>query len=231
MDLFKGRIAVFCIASALFAETTHAAPALVDPVIFDRVLSSKSPTPWKGVTKKTEQKTNYVLPTGFVVPARLTHKIVSFNVDSPCIAIVERDVVYLDSTVIPSGTQFIGTAAVEKSHDRILVSFNDIVLPTGDEVHFSGMALSLDGSVGITGEVHTYKDASVANTVLRSIVTGTQNALSLTPGISPIANGATSGLASEVTNTLDTQRQQVTVSITVPEDVGIRVYFNQRLEY
>jgi type IV secretory pathway VirB10-like protein len=228
MDLFKA-LAVSFVAASL-AAPAQAAPGLADPAMFDRFLATKSPTPWKGVTKMSERKTNYFLPTGFVVPARLSHKVVSYNVDSPCIAVVDRDIVYLDSVVIPSGTQFIGTAAVEKSHDRILVSFNDIVFPTGDEVHFSGMALSLDGSVGIVGEVQTFKDASVANTVLRSVVAGTQNALMLS-GASPMAAGMTQGLAGEATHELDTQRQQVTVSITVPEDTGIRIYFNQRLEY
>lgn len=229
MDLFKSFLNVLCAASFL-ATTAHAAPSLIDPVYFDRALTTKAPHPWKGVTKKAEQKANYFLPTAFTVGARLTTKAVSYNVASPCIAVVDRDIVYLGSVVIPSGTQFIGTVAVEKSHDRILIDFHDIVFPTGDEVHFLGMALSLDGSAGIKGEVQTFKDAAVANTVLRSVVTGTSNALMLS-GVSPIAAGMTQGLSNEATRDLDTQRQQVTVSITVPEDTGIRVYVNQRLEY
>jgi hypothetical protein len=92
------------------------------------------------------------------------------------------------------------------------------------------MALSLDGSAGIAGEVSTFKDASVANTVLKSIITGTQGALTYS-GVSPIAAGMSQGLSSEATHELDNQRQQVTVSIAVPEDTGIRIYVNQRLEY
>jgi type IV secretory pathway VirB10-like protein len=230
MDLFKGRLVVFFFASAFTAVAHAAQPFRIDPALFDHGLIEKPPARWIGVTKKVEQKTNYFLPTGFVVPARLTHRVVSYNVESPCIAVVERDIVYLSSVVIPAGTQFIGAAAVEKSHDRILVSFNDIVFPTGDEVHFAGMALSLDGSAGIAGEVRTFKDASVANTVLRALITGTQGAL-VASGVSPIATGATQGLSGEATATLDTQRQQVTVSITVPEETGIRIYINQRLEY
>lgn len=229
MDLFKCRLVVCCIAVSM-VMMAQAAPALADPMFFGRALTTKSPAPWRGVTKKAEQKTNYFLPSGFVVAARLSHRIVSYNIESPCIAVVERDIVYLSSVVIPAGTQFIGAASVEKSHDRILVSFNDIVFPTGDEVHFSGIALSLDGSAGIAGEVRTFKDASVANTVLKSVVTGTQSAL-VYSGVSPIAAGMTQGLGSEATRELDNQRQQVTVSITVPEETGIRIYVNQRLEY
>ena len=229
MNLFKGRVVVFFFASVCTAAA-HAAPYSINPAIFDRRVAERPPTTWRGVTKKVEQKTNYFLPTGFVVAARLTHRIVSYNLESPCIAVVERDIVYLSSVVIPAGTQFIGTAAVEKSHDRIVVLFNNIVFPTGDEVHFAGMALSLDGSAGIAGEVSTFKDASVANTVLKSIITGTQGALTYS-GVSPIAAGMSQGLSSEATHELDNQRQQVTVSIAVPEDTGIRIYVNQRLEY
>ena len=228
MDLFRASVAIaFLVAPASAAQ---AARPLLDPVLFDGIPATKPPVPWKGVTKKAEQKTNYFLPTGFTLHARLETKAVSYNVASPCIAVVERDIAYLGNVVIPMGTRFIGTVAVEKSHDRILVNFHDIVFPTGDEVHFAGMALSLDGSAGIKGEVQTFKDAAVANTVLRSVVTGAQNALTLS-GVSPITAGMTQGLANEATQELDTQRQQVTVSITVPEDTGIRVYINQRLEF
>jgi len=214
----------------LIAAAAAAQGPAADYLLRDKGGKTDAPAEWAGVTQKTPSKTRYFLPTGFIVPARLTHRVVSYNVESPCIAVVERDIVYLSSVVIPAGTQFIGAAAVEKSHDRILISFNDIVFPTGDEVHFAGMALSLDGSAGIAGEVRTFKDASVASTVLKSLITGTQSAL-MYSGVSPIAAGMSQGLSGEATRELDNQRQQVTVSISVPEDTGIRIYVNQRLEY
>jgi type IV secretory pathway VirB10-like protein len=230
MDLFKNSLIVFCVATTFAANARAAQSYPRDPVFFDRSFVKEAPAPWQGVTKKAERKTSYFLPTGFVIPAHLENQIVSYNVASPCIATVERDVVYLSSVVIPTGTRLIGTVSVEQSHDRILVNFNDIVFPTGDEVRFSGMALSLDGSSGIEGKVQTYKDSAVANTVLRSFITGTQSAL-MYSGISPIATGATQGLTGEATKELDTQRQQVTTSITVEAQTGLQVYLNQRLEF
>jgi len=222
MDLFKNSLIVFCVATTFAANARAAQSYPRDPVFFDRSFVKEAPAPWQGVTKKAERKTSYFLPTGFVIPAHLENQIVSYN--------VERDVVYLSSVVIPTGTRLIGTVSVEQSHDRILVNFNDIVFPTGDEVRFSGMALSLDGSSGIEGKVQTYKDSAVANTVLRSFITGTQSAL-MYSGISPIATGATQGLTGEATKELDTQRQQVTTSITVEAQTGLQVYLNQRLEF
>lgn len=230
MNLFRGGLIFFCIASAIATTAKAAPPYSLDTARFGRSPAKGPPTEWKGVTKKAEQKTRYFLPTGFIMPVRLENQIVSYNVASPCIAVVERDVVYLSSVVIPAGTRLIGAVSVEQSHDRILATFNVIVFPTGDEVRFSGMALSLDGSAGIKGKVETHKDSAVANTVLRSVITGTQSALMLS-GVNPIAAGATEGLSSEATKELDTQKQQVTTSITVEAETGLRVYLNQRLEF
>ncbi|MFA4987938.1 MAG: TrbI/VirB10 family protein [Candidatus Brocadiia bacterium] len=202
-----------------------------DPIRFDPSLAKGGAAEqWHGVTKKVPLTANYFLPTGFMFPARLANAVYSYNVQSPAIAVVERNVEYLKKVVIPAGAQVIGTVAVQQDHDRILVYFHTIVFPEGDEVKFGGMALSLDGSAGIKGKVETHKDSAVANTVLRSVIGGTQQALAIS-GVSPIATQAAQGLANEATNTLDTQRQQVTTSISVEADTGLRIYVPQRLEY
>ncbi|MDO8756868.1 MAG: TrbI/VirB10 family protein, partial [Elusimicrobiota bacterium] len=124
----------------------------------------------------------------------------------------------------------IGAVAVLKSHDRVLINFHTLVFETGDEVKLTGMALALDGSAGLKGKVETHKDAAVANTVLRSFVNGTQAALDIS-GVSPIASSATQGIAQEAVKELDTQSQEVTQSITIEAETGLRVYIPQRLEF
>ena len=214
---------VLCAASASGQE---AAPALGL-----RARSKEAPAEWKGITNRTPAKTNYFLPTGFTFPARLENAVYSYNVETPAIALVEKDVVYLNRVVIPANTRVIGAVAVLKSHDRILVNFHTLVFDkTGDEVKFAGLALSLDGSAGLKGKVETHKDAAVANTVLRSLVSGTQAALEVS-GVSPVASQATQGLSQEAIKELDLERQQVTTSITVDAETGLRVYIPQRLEY
>ena len=194
------------------------------------LMGREAPKPWKGVAQKAPLKANYFLPTGFSFPARLENAVYSYNVETPAIAVVERDIGYLKRVVIPAETRVIGTVTVQKSHDRVLINFHTLVFPEGDEVRVSGLALSLDGSAGLKGKVETHKDSAVANTVLRSFISGTQTALDLT-GISPIASQAAQGISQEALRELDFEKQQVTTSISIAADTGLRVYVKQRLEY
>jgi type IV secretory pathway VirB10-like protein len=219
--------------AATLMLTTSAAMAqggAPDYLLRQRGGKSDAPAVWLGVTQKTPVKTNYFLPTGFTFPVRLENAVYSYNTETPAIAVVEKDVVYRQQVVIPADTRVIGTVGVVKSHDRVLINFHTLVFTTGDEVKFAGMGLSLDGSAGIKGKVETHKDSSVANTVLRSLVSGTQTALTVS-GISPIASGATVGLSQEATKELDTQREAVTESISIDAETGLRVYVPQRIEY
>jgi type IV secretory pathway VirB10-like protein len=217
-------------AFLLTAVSVSAQETVVSRAFREKKEVAGTPVKFQGVTKKTASKTNYFLPTGFTFPVRLENAIFSFNVETPAIAVVERDVVYLKQVAIPAGTRAIGTVAVIKSHDRVLINFHTLVFETGDEVKFTGIALSLDGSAGLKGKVETHKDSAVANTVLRSLVSGTQAALDVS-GVSPVASQATGGLAQEAVKELDTQRQEVTESITIEAETGLRIYIPQRLEY
>ncbi|UPT75002.1 MAG: TrbI/VirB10 family protein [Elusimicrobiota bacterium] len=219
------------LAAALFA----AAPVSAQETVVSRAFRDKKenagpPAKFMGVTQKTPTKTNYFLPTGFTFPVRLENAVYSYNAETPAIGIVERDVVYLRRVTISAGTRVIGTVAVIKSHDRVLVNFHTLVFETGDEVKFTGMALSLDGAAGLKGKVETHKDAAVANTVLRSFVNGTQAALDMS-GVSPVASSATQGITQEAVKELDVQRQEVTQSITIEAETGLRVYIPQRFEF
>ena len=226
-----------CSLRLLAAVLLAAAPVSAQETVVSKAFREKKdeagpPEKFRGVTQKTPSKTNYSLPTGFTFPARLENAVYSYNVETPAIAVVERNVEYLKKVVIPAGTRVIGTVAVLQSHDRIWIGFHTLVLPEGDELKFGGMALSLDGSAGVKGKVETHKDSAVANTVLRSLVTGTQSVLGMAPGVSPIAAGAAAGLSSEATRELDTARQQqVTTSISVDAETGLRIYLPQRLEF
>jgi len=198
-------------------------------------LAAESAACKRGLHKPVEgqakpQKPDCMVPTGFSFPARLDNAVWSYNTETPAVAVVERPISFLNRVVIPAGTRVIGTVAIQKSHDRVLVGFHTVVFPEGDEVKLSAMALSLDGSAGLRGKATTHKDSAVANTVLRSVVSGTQAALDIT-GVSPIASQATQGVSQEALRELDMEKQQVTTSISVDADTGLRVYVNQRLEY
>ncbi len=218
------------VALVLLSAPVSAQETVVSPDFIVKKDDPGPPARFEGVTKKTPVKTRYFLPTGFAFPARLENAVYSYNVVSPAIAVVDRDVVFLGRVVVPAGTRVIGTVEVLKSHDRILIDFHTLVFASGDEVSFAGMALSLDGSAGLKGKVETHKDAAVANTVLRSLVSGTQAALDAS-GVNPMATQATQGIAQEAVQALDSQRQSVTESISVDADSGLRVYIPRRLEF
>ncbi|MDO8757298.1 MAG: TrbI/VirB10 family protein [Elusimicrobiota bacterium] len=224
-----------CFPKLLATVLLAAAPVSAQETVVSRAFREKKgesgpPAKFTSVTQKTTTKANYFLPTGFTFPVRLENAVYSYNVETPAIATVERDVVYLRRVVIPAGTRAIGTVAVLKSNDRVLINFHTLVFETGDEVKLSGMALALDGSAGLKGKVETHKDAAVANTVLRSFVNGTQSALEMS-GVSPVASSATQGITQEAVKELDVQRQEVTQSITIEAETGLRIYIPQRLEF
>lgn len=219
------------LAALLMAAAPVSAQETVVAIAFrEKKEDAGPPEKFHRVVQKAPSKFTYFLPTGFTFPVRLENAVYSYNVETPAIAVVERDVTYLKRVVIPANTRVIGTVAVLKSHDRVLVNFHTLVFETGEEVTFAGLALSLDGSAGLKGKVETHKDAAVANTVLRSLVSGTQAALDMS-GVSPVASQATKGLTQEAVKELDTQRQEATESVTVDAETGLRVYIPQRFEF
>jgi len=91
------------------------------------------------------------LPAGTEIVAHTTNAI-SSGLESPVIAVVDRNVESNDSIVIPQGARVIGytAGAVE---DRINVRFTSVLLPNNRELAISGLALMKDGSAGLVGKV------------------------------------------------------------------------------
>src|SRR5579884_1647701 len=84
------------------------------------------------------------LPSGTEIIAHTTNAI-SSSLESPVIAVVDRNVQIGTSIVVPQGARVIGyTAGAVK--DRINVRFTSLVLPSSREVAISGLALMKDGS-------------------------------------------------------------------------------------
>lgn len=92
------------------------------------------------------------LPSGTEIIAHTTNAI-SSGLESPVIAVVERNVQLGDQVIIPQGSRVIGyTAGAVK--DRINVRFTSLILPNSRrEVAISGLALMRDGSAGLVGKV------------------------------------------------------------------------------
>ncbi|HWR14756.1 MAG TPA: TrbI/VirB10 family protein [Terriglobales bacterium] len=90
------------------------------------------------------------LPAGTEIVAHTTNAI-SSGLESPVIAVVDRNVELNDSVVIPQGARVVGyTSGAVK--DRINVRFTSILLPNNREMTISGLALMKDGSAGLVGK-------------------------------------------------------------------------------
>ena len=122
--------------------------------------------PWPGVTNPQKTNMNTFMHTGFTFPAVLQTGIFSYNIETPVIACAEYDITFLDKTVIPKGTKFIGTTSIVKTIDRVNVTFQTAVFPDGTEIRFFGFALNKDGSAGIPGKVSKQKAAFIPARVM-----------------------------------------------------------------
>ncbi len=91
------------------------------------------------------------LPAGTEIVAHTTNAI-SSGLESPVVAVVDRNVEVNDSVLIPQGARVVGyTAGAVK--DRINVRFTSVLLPNNREITISGLALMKDGSAGLVGKV------------------------------------------------------------------------------
>jgi len=91
------------------------------------------------------------LPAGTEIVAHTTNAI-SSGLESPVVAVVDRNVELNDSVLIPQGARLVGyTGGAVK--DRINIRFTSVLLPNNREIAISGLALMKDGSAGLVGKV------------------------------------------------------------------------------
>jgi type IV secretory pathway VirB10-like protein len=112
------------------------------------------------------------LPSGTKIPAFVSNRVFSFNIEAPVTAVVAKDVTVKDQVVIPKNAQFLGQADVIKSVDRINVRFDLLVLPDGRELKLRALALSEDGSAGIKGRVDKHTDRKVLKAIGETLLAG-----------------------------------------------------------
>lgn len=103
------------------------------------------------VSNFESRQSDVQVPSGTEITAHTTNAI-SSGLESPVIAIVDRNLQFGDKVVIPQGARVIGyTAGAVK--DRINVRFTSLILPNNREVTISALALMKDGSAGLAGKV------------------------------------------------------------------------------
>jgi|GEM_PF-878648 len=110
------------------------------------------------------------LPSGTKIPALLSNRIFSFNVEAPVLATLSKDFLWQDRTLIPKGSRFLGKAATLKSLDRINVHFDLLIFPDGREMRIRALALSEDGSAGVKGKVEKHRDVKTLKALAESVI-------------------------------------------------------------
>ena len=119
--------------------------------VFTAGIPAVPPTTALNIPAQPGRQSQLQLPTGTEIVAHTTNAI-SSGLESPVVAVVDRNVELNDSALIPQGARVIGyTAGAVK--DRINVRFTSVLLPSNREITISGLALMKDGSAGLVGKV------------------------------------------------------------------------------
>jgi hypothetical protein len=111
---------------------------------------SVAATTMPNTTEQLGRQLPLQLPAGTEIVAH-TANAISSGLESPVVAVVDRNVEMNDSVVIPQGARVIGyTAGTVK--DRINIRFTSVLMPNNREITISGLALMKDGSAGLLGK-------------------------------------------------------------------------------
>ncbi|MFA5858187.1 MAG: TrbI/VirB10 family protein [Elusimicrobiota bacterium] len=175
--------------------------------------------PWTGMTNTVQTKMKYFMHTGYMFDAVLQTAIFSYNIESPVIAEIEYDVIYLDKIILPKHSKIIGYASILKSDDRVNIFFHTTVFPNGQELKINALTLNTDGSLGIPGVVKKYQEILPAKILLETA------ANIAVPGIAkPIIKELTADSARDLS-------YKPTYSVTVKKGTPVVVYIVDRVEY
>jgi hypothetical protein len=198
--------------------------------------------PWDGLSPKDGAKAEqaapskkYLLPTGFVFPVVTTGAIYSYLIESPCVCVVEFPVEYLGREMLPKGTRLIGTAKVYPNTNRIIINFQVMVFPNGQEMQFQGISLQDDPegnfhlALGVPGKEGKTRSKLPAQVLLGTLNAAASAAAPAAGGIA--AQGVTSAAQSIVGNMQQKLNYEPDYTVTVPKGTSIQVFNLQRIEY
>lgn len=177
------------------------------------------------------------VPAGTEIAAHTTTAI-SSGLESPVVAVVDRNVELKDSVVIPQGSRVIGyTAGAVK--DRVNIRFTSVLLPNNREMAISGLALMKDGSAGLVGKVQggahpILSTAARIGTGAAVVATEFAGQGSLNQPFSQadyLRNQMSAEVATEGNRLSNRFQQQLTVPIVeVPTNQSLRIFLMNALD-
>ena len=167
---------------------------------------------------------NYFLHTGFIFDAVLKTAVFSFNSITPVVAETEYDIRFLDKVMIPRGTKFIGHCNVEKTINRVNITFTTMVFPNGQEIQFNGVALHTDGSGGIPGKIVKANKNVLPAKVLLNATASSLSAVSGNTVVNDVTDSIQQASESEV-------NEVYSYYIEIAKNIPIQIFVKGRLEY
>ena len=186
---------------------------------------------------RDETPKKYFLPTGFTFPVVMAGAVYSYLIESPCICIVEFPVEYLGREMIPKGTRLIGSARLYPNTNRIIINFQVMVFPNGEEMTFQGISLQDDPeglyhlALGVPG-----KEGKTASKLPAQVLLGALNAAASASASASMTGGVASQTVSNAAQSVVSSAQQKLsyvpdYTVTVPKGTPVQVFNVQRIEY
>ncbi|OGR97786.1 MAG: hypothetical protein A2V88_09250 [Elusimicrobia bacterium RBG_16_66_12] len=143
-------------------------------------------------------------------------------------ALVEGDIKFRGTIVLPKNSRLVGTAGTVHTLDRVNINWMLAVTPEGCEFPFAGLAMSSeDGSAGVKGKLEKHEDSIAATIALKSVLSAGAAAASV---VAPVEGALTSGFSGEANQMLDqnVSKMKSLESIHVRERTPIRVFVLRR---
>ena len=180
------------------------------------------------------------LPMASLIAAQLIGKVVTSDSATPTIAVIPQDVSWEDDVLIPEGSKALGQTTFDESTQRVQVRFHGVVFPDGTSHSISGLALSADGSAGLSGEYHSGTIGQQVGKFLSMFIGGLSDGMkdrqpSQGPGAPPyepgsLRNGALNGLAvtsSEFAKSKSQELERSKPFMELPSGMGFVIYLDK----
>ncbi len=177
-----------------------------------------------------------LVPLGSMVKCILIHNIVTNNFNAPVIAQVWEDFYFDGKLLLPFGARIYGTAFAGRQRDRITVKFNNVVFQDGKTLKIDAIALSKDGSGGLTGTIVDSRNTKIfvgmATNFLSGLALGLQRtATNNVTGLSEVESSSRNAILNGVANTFQQEAKRIEKDVEGEKGYAIVLAGNELVVY
>lgn len=183
-----------------------------------------------------DYQSDAIVPLGSMVRCILIHNIVTNNFNAPVIAQVWEDFYFNGELLLPFGTRIYGTAFAGRQRDRISVKFHNIVFQDGKTLKIDAIALSKDGSGGLTGTVIDNRNKKIfvqmAMNFLGGLAAGLQQtATNAVTGLSEVESNSRNAILNGVANTFEKEAKRIQREVEDAKGYAVVLAGNELVVY